>query len=115
MEIFQVEKFDGYETQGVSGLSPDDTIVRGMGCDRADQNCNGIVDDCDEDLIPPIIFMSEGVTLEDLEGHDGKEFITSHCFDLSTDVAIFLEKHVYAEDDCAKDLDISINEVAIQA
>ena len=39
MEIFQIKKFDGYKTQGVSGLSPDDTIARGMGCDRADQNC----------------------------------------------------------------------------
>ena len=76
---------------------------------------NGIVDDCDEDLIPPVIFISEGVTLEELEGHDGKAFVTSHCFDLPADVAIFLETHVYAKDDCAKDLDISINEVAIQA
>ena len=42
-EYFHVEIFNGYDTQG---LLSDDTIVRGMGCDRADQNCNGIIDDC---------------------------------------------------------------------
>ena len=42
-EYFHVEIFNGYETQG---LLSDNTIVRGMGCDRADQNCDGIIDDC---------------------------------------------------------------------
>ena len=43
-EIFQIEIFNGYDTQG---LLADNTVVRGMGCDGRDQNCNGIIDDCE--------------------------------------------------------------------
>jgi len=88
------------------------TIVRGMGCDRADQNCDGIVDDCEEDLVPPTISMSDGVILTELPEHPGKDLVMSHCFDSSSAVELFLARNVYAEDDCAQNLLIDIAEVA---
>ena len=42
-EIFRIDFFNGFDTQG---LQSDNTIVRGMGCDGRDQNCNGVIDDC---------------------------------------------------------------------
>eukprot|EP00957_Ditylum_brightwellii_P157970 12024088-Ditylum_brightwellii.AAC.1 len=110
-EIFEVEIFDGFDTQG---LLPDSTIVRGMGCDRKDQNCNGIVDDCNEDLVAPTIYMSEGVTLADLPQYETKLFVSSHCFDSSEKVASFLKQNVYAVDDCARDITMNITEVTTE-
>ena len=69
--------------------------------------------DCSEDRSPPVILMSEGVTLTEHPDHPGKEFVTSHCFDASNDVHIFLERNAYAEDDCAQDIDIVIEEVTV--
>ena len=55
--------------------------------------------------------MSEGVTLAELPAHLGKEFVSSHCFDSIADVKVFLERNVYAQDDCAQEIDITIEEV----
>ena len=42
-EIFKIEFFNGFDTQG---LQSDSTVVRGMGCDGRDKNCNGVIDNC---------------------------------------------------------------------
>ena len=88
-----------------------DTIVKQQGCNGVDDNCDSDVDDCGEDRSPPTILMSEGVTVTELPAHPGKAFVTSHCFDSSEDVKIFLQQNVYAEDDCALDLLISFDEI----
>ena len=61
--------------------------------------------------MPPAIFRSEGVTLAELPEYLGRDFVTSHCFDSSADVASFLRRNIHAEDDCAQDLLINITEV----
>lgn len=74
----------------------------GSGCDGIDQNCNGAIDDCDEDRSKPkIIFDKAAMPTEPFRSHD--------------DAMDFLECHVNVEDDCSTTLDYDIERIPEKA
>jgi len=78
------------------GTEGPDFISLGQGCDNVDQNCNGIVDECAEDLIPPIIRLTKKAP--------------SAPFKSIAEARKFLEHNLKVTDDCAVDLEIQITD-----
>ena len=91
-----------------------DANVKRQGCNGLDDNCDGFVDDCSEDQSPPVISISESVTLHESTVYSGMDVITSHCFRSSADALSFLTRNVHVEDDCAQELHLDFKEVSLQ-
>jgi hypothetical protein len=65
-----------------------------QGCDGVDQNCDGKVDECAEDQVPPTITMTQPMP-------------TTAFADVKS-ARDFLESHITVTDDCAAEIDTDI-------
>lgn len=85
-----------------------------QGCNGVDDNCDGVIDDCTEDLSPPDITMKESVltsSYKDTENiiHENILFVEEPAFGSFDNAKNFLIDNIKAEDDCAGGLDIEIS------
>eukprot|EP00957_Ditylum_brightwellii_P016523 1242057-Ditylum_brightwellii.AAC.1 len=68
-----------------------------------------LVDDCDEDLIPPVILITETLEVTTLDKFPNAVYIPSHIFPTIEDGRIFLFDNARYTDDCNKQLDIDVS------
>ena len=78
-----------------SCFSEDAKYIIGSGCDGKDQNCDKIVDDCDEDRTKPILLLKS-------------ELIPETPFRSDADAIRYLKDSVIASDDCALSLVVNV-------
>jgi len=80
-----------------------------MGCDGRDNDCDLLIDECDEDFIPPVINFKMGYGVDAYEREsDGLTIINSPAFASLEEARLFLESIVIAKDDCAAVLNIEV-------
>lgn len=63
------------------------TVLHGQGCDGINQNCDGIVDECAEDLTPPMITLN-------------RSLFPLPIFQSMTDAIAFIDRNLIVSDDC---------------
>ena len=73
-----------------------------------DSDCDGIVDECDEDLIPPTISFKDGLAIDASENTDGLVTINTPTFGSIIDAQSYLTSILVAKDDCMGDLQLSV-------
>lgn len=69
-------------------------IVLGQGCDGVDQDCNQVVDECEEDKVPPTIFLTHSPPKKP--------------FQSVALVEAYLKDNIQVTDDCAADIEVLI-------
>lgn len=77
---------------------PDFTVLR-QGCDSVDQNCNGVVDECAEDNVPPSIALNHhlpDIPFKSIE--DAREYLINNVI-VSDDCAVQFQTTVVLESD----------------
>lgn len=108
---------DGDEQSGVflQCTATDNPALNGLGCDGQDNNCDGEIDECGEDVVPPTISFKDGLSVEAVVNGDGVTTITSPVFKTVQEAASYLESVVEAEDDCALGLQVEVKPPSLGA
>jgi len=83
-------------------------ITEHMGCDGVDQNSDGVIDDCEEDNVPPSLSI-ESLPLFSNPRFPQIPFLKNPVFSTINDAKDFLLKHLVAYDDCATELDLNVS------
>ena len=109
---FRFVKYDPENTDTLSsGRSLEDNHNSGaknVGCDGVDQNRDGSIDDCEEDIIPPSLSI-QSVPLFSNPSIPQFPFIKEPVFSTIENAKDFLLKNLVASDDCAADLNLDIS------
>ncbi|EJK48117.1 hypothetical protein THAOC_33112, partial [Thalassiosira oceanica] len=79
-----------------------------LGCDGVDNDCDGDIDECDEDQFPPEISFEDGLAVDASKDADGLVTINTPTFRSLIDAQSYLTSILVAEDDCMGDLQLSI-------
>ena len=79
-----------------------------LGCDGVDNDCDGEIDECDEDQIPPKLSFKDGLAVDASEDDDGLVTINTPTFSSINDAQSYLASILVAEDDCMVDLPLSV-------
>ncbi|EJK55373.1 hypothetical protein THAOC_24899, partial [Thalassiosira oceanica] len=85
----------------------------GMGCDMFDSDCDGEIDECDEDLIKPYISFKDGLSIDATENDDGFTVINSPAFASQDKAEKYLASIIIAEDDCASNFTVNVEVTAV--
>ena len=79
-----------------------------LGCDGVDNDCDGDIDECDEDKIPPKLSFKDGLAVDASEDDNGLVTINAPTFSSINDAQSYLTSILVAEDDCMADLPLSV-------
>lgn len=81
--------------------------LAGLGCDGIDNNCDMLIDECNEDLVMPKITFREGLAIDASE-ENGYTIINSPSFLSLSSAKVYIESIIEAKDDCATDLVLTV-------
>lgn len=81
--------------------------LAGLGCDGIDNNCDMLIDECNEDLVMPKITFREGLAIDASE-ENGYTIINSPSFLSLSSAKVYIESIIEAKDDCATDLVVTV-------
>ena len=86
-----------------------------LGCDGLDNDCDGEIDECDEDQIPPKLSFKDGLAVDALEDDEGLVTINTPTFKSISEAQSYLASILVAEDDCMVDLPLSVTPPSLGA